>query len=314
MREKAEQFGVHVIDTGYLRENFAASHMIVENGKVAFVDVGTSNSVEILTQAVRDAGLKDEDVLYIILTHIHLDHAGGAGQLMGYFPHARLVVHPNGARHMIRPEKLIAGAKTVYGEEQFAALYGEIIGVDKERVIEANDGFVLDFAGRELHFIDTPGHARHHCCIFDPKSNGVFTGDTLGLAYPELQIAGKRPFMVCTTSPAAFEPDAMIESIDRLMSLKPSLLYLTHFGPVEANAESIRILKEMVRGHKESGLRFGEDVEGVSKVISGLITDAYHDYLDGTATSGHDAAETFLASDVMMNAQGVIAWIKRQRR
>ncbi|WP_136808111.1 MBL fold metallo-hydrolase [Desulfosediminicola flagellatus] len=310
MNELSRSFGVHVIDTGYLRENFAASHMIVENGKAAFVDVGTSNSSKYLVQAVHAAGLKNEDVLYIILTHIHLDHAGGAGQLMELFPNSRLVVHPKGARHIISPEKLIAGAKAVYGEVKFSALYGDIIGVNAERVIEANDGFVLDFEGRELHFIDTPGHARHHCCIWDPKSGGVFTGDTLGLAYPELQRAGKRPFLVCTTSPSAFEPDEMISSIDRIMSLRPSTLYLTHFGPIKVNVESIRVLKNMVLTHKEVGLQAGADHAALSQAIDRLFVEAFSDYLDGHETDVD--ARALLAGDVEMNTQGVMVWIKRQ--
>lgn len=311
MKETSEKFGVTVIDTGYLRDNFAASHMIVENGKAAFIDVGTSKSAQYLVQAVSETGLTNEDVSYIILTHIHLDHAGGAGQLMGIFPNARLVVHPKGARHMISPEKLIAGAKSVYGEEQFAALYGEIAAVAAERVIEASDGFILNFEGRKLHFIDTPGHARHHCCIWDPKSQGVFTGDTLGLAYPELQVTGKRPFLVCTTSPSAFEPDAMVDSIDRIMSLKPSTLYLTHFGPVDADTESIRVLKSMVLTHKECGLQVGADHGQLSETIEKLFADAFRDYLDEEETSVD--VNALLASDVEMNTQGVMVWIARRQ-
>jgi glyoxylase-like metal-dependent hydrolase (beta-lactamase superfamily II) len=303
-------FGIRVIDTGYLRNNFAASHMIVENRKAAFVDVGTTSSEANILNALHQAGLTEEDVLFIILTHIHLDHAGGAGRLMSIFPHARLVVHPKGARHMISPERLIAGAVSVYGEENFRKLYGTISGVPEERVIVADDGFVLDFEGRTLHFMDTPGHARHHNCIWDPKSDGVFTGDTLGLAYPELQLPGKRPFLLCTTSPAAFEPDAMATSIERVMKLNPSRLYLTHYGPVAVNTESITRLIRMVQEHKALGIQYGDDHNALVAEVGSLFAREFASYCAGC--SADIDIRSFLCDDIELNVQGICLWAARQ--
>jgi glyoxylase-like metal-dependent hydrolase (beta-lactamase superfamily II) len=307
-----QTFGIRVIDTGYLRKNFAASHMIVENGKAAFVDVGTTSSEANILKVLHEEGLTEEDVLYIILTHIHLDHAGGAGRLMAVFPNARLVVHPKGARHMIDPEKLVAGSIAVYGEENFRKLYGSISGVPEGRVIVADEGFVLDFEGRKLHFMDTPGHARHHNCIWDPKSDGVFTGDALGLAYPELQIAGKQPFLLCTTSPAAFEPDAMVESIERVMSLQPKRLYLTHFGPVDVDAGAVNSLTRLVREHKELGVKYGNDFSRLRGAIGELITQAYTEYLGSVAVE-IDLID-FLKDDIELNCQGIAVWISKQKK
>lgn len=305
-------FGITVIDTGYLREKFAASHMLVENNKAAFVDVGTTYSEQRLLQALHEAGLAEEDVLYIILTHIHLDHAGGAGRLMAVCPNARLVVHPKGAGHMINPEKLVAGSIAVYGEEKFHRLYGEIPEVAKERVVIAADGYVLDFEGRKLHFLDTPGHARHHSCIYDPASGGIFTGDTLGLAYRELQIAGKQPFLICTTSPSAFEPDAMISSIERVMSLSPRTFFLTHYGPVAADPRAVAELMHMVREHKRLGLEYAGNPEQLRAEIGRLIEKAYAGYLQG-APSSLDL-KPFLRDDIELNAQGLEVWVARQQK
>ncbi len=168
--------GISVIDSGYFSNDFAAIYLIKENNKVAIIETGTSFSVSNVQKALEKIHLSFEDVAYIIPTHVHLDHAGGAGELMKQWQNASLIVHPRGARHMIDPTKLIAGAMAVYGEQKFKKLYGEIIPIEASRVIEADDNFILDFNGRELKFIDTPGHARHHFCIWDKQTESMFTG------------------------------------------------------------------------------------------------------------------------------------------
>ncbi|WP_136795282.1 MBL fold metallo-hydrolase [Desulfosediminicola ganghwensis] len=306
-----ESTGVYTVDTGYLREGFAASHMVVENGKAAFIDVGTTRSADRLLAALADRGLTATDVLYVIVTHIHLDHAGGAGKLMEMFPRARLVVHPKGARHMVNPEKLMEAAVEVYGQKKFDSLYGEVRPIAKERIIEAGDGFQLDFNGRQLLFIDTPGHARHHFCVWDEKSGGVFTGDAFGLAYPQLQLEGKRPFLICTTSPSAFEAEAMVASIERVMEMKPETLYLTHFGPVAADAQSVECLKKLVVDHAALARDKGGDSSLIIEGLTELLQSAYATYLDGVERD-IDLA-TFLRDDLVLNAQGLAIWFARQK-
>ena len=159
--------GITVIDTHYYREELAASHLIVENGKAAFVDVGAAPSLPYLLHALEEKQLTPEDVEFIILTHIHLDHAGGAGTLMQACPKATLIVHPRGSIHMVNPEKLVRATIDIYGQERFDQLYREIVPVPQERVIAAEDGATIDFQGRQLHFFDTPGHAKHHFCVWE---------------------------------------------------------------------------------------------------------------------------------------------------
>lgn len=303
---------ITVIDTGDLREQFAASHLIIENNKAAFVDVGTSNAQARLVHALHEAGLQESDVDYIILTHIHLDHAGGAGGLMGIFPNATLVVHPKGASHMINPERLVAGSMAVYGEKRFRAMYGTIPKISAERVLVADDGYVLDFEGRKLHFLDTPGHARHHCCIWDPASCGIFTGDTLGLGYAELQESGKPPFLICTTSPAAFEPEAMISSIGRLMALNPQIFYLTHFGPVAVHPDAVAALIRQIRQHAELGRNLLGDHQQLAAGIADIFQKAYRRYT-GQAVDVMGLS-SFLADDIELNARGVEIWATRIKK
>ena len=164
--------GISVIDTGFVRERFDASYLIVESGRAAFVDTGTNASVPRLLAALRLLGLTGQSVDWVILTHVHLDHAGGAGLLMEHLPQARLVVHPRGARHMIDPSVLMQGVRAVYGDEVAARDYGELRPVPAGRVVTPEDGTVLELAGRPLRFADTPGHARHHHCLWDERSRG----------------------------------------------------------------------------------------------------------------------------------------------
>ena len=143
--------GIHTIDTGFVRPRFDAAYLIVERGRGAFVDCGTNHAVPRMLAALDDSGLAPAAVDWLILTHVHLDHAGGAGELIARLPNAKLVVHPRGARHMIDPAKLWAGASAVYGESVMESTYGRLRPVPAERVVEAPDGHIVDLAGRTLH-------------------------------------------------------------------------------------------------------------------------------------------------------------------
>ena len=180
------EHGIHAIDTGYVRPGFDAAYLVVEAGRGAFIDCATNHSVPVLLAALAQAGLAPADVDWLVLTHVHLDHAGGAGALMRHLPNARLVAHPRAAPHMVDPARLAAGATAVYGEAEFARHYGELVPVPSGRVVVAADGHEVDLAGRALRCIDTPGHARHHQCVWDARSRSWFTGDTFGLSYREL--------------------------------------------------------------------------------------------------------------------------------
>ena len=223
--------GIYAFDAGYVRPILAAIHAVVEAGRVALIDTGTNDSVPNALEALGKLGLTPAAVDYVMLTHIHLDHAGGAGHMMATFPNARLVVHSRGARHMAEPARLVAGVTAVYGEDYVRRMYGDIVPVSAERIVEAGDGRVVSLAGRDLLCLDTPGHARHHICIVDRKTRGIFSGDMFGLSYREHDVEG-RPFIFPTTTPTQFEPAAMHASIDRLLSFRPEAMYLTHYSRV----------------------------------------------------------------------------------
>src|SRR6201997_768942 len=176
--------GITAVDAEYLYPGHAAAHLIVDGGRAAFVDVGTNFSVPYLLAALDALGVPRTAVDYLLLTHVHLDHAGGAGLLLQELPNARAVLHPRGAPHMIDPSRLIAGSKAVYGERRFAEFYGELVPIPRERVRVAADGERVSLGGRTLELIHTPGHAMHHYAVVDAADASIFSGDTFATSYP----------------------------------------------------------------------------------------------------------------------------------
>jgi len=305
--------GITAIDTAYVRPFFDASHLVVERGRAAFVDVGTSHSVPGLLAVLEAKGLRPEAVDYVIVTHVHLDHAGGAGEMMRRLPKARLVVHPRGARHMIDPSKLWAGASAVYGKEAMARNYGQLVPVDASRVVEAPEGFTLELGGRPLLFLDTPGHARHHFGVWDEASRSMFTGDTFGLSYRELA-SQRGAFILPTTTPVQFEPEALLASIDRLVGKAPAAMLLTHYSRVteiERLAGDLRRrTRELVAlGRAEDGKpdRAARLRAAVGELLLGWVRD--HE-----TPLPAERVRDLLAVDVELNAQGLEAWLDRDKR
>lgn len=306
--------GIHALDAGYLRPGLAAVHLIVQDSHVAVVDTGTYQSVPAVLDTLAALGLGPEAVDYVLLTHVHLDHAGAAGALMARCPNARLVVHPRGAPHMIDPTRLVAGAIAVYGAETFRALYGEIMPVAAARVIEAGDGFALDFHGRRLVCLDTPGHARHHLCIHDPASSGVFTGDAFGLSYRELDVDG-RPFIFPTTTPVQFEPEAMHASIDRIVALSPSAAYLTHFGRVTGlprlAGDLHALIDAFVRLAEAAPVDAARRHAWLVAELKALLVARLRRH---GCRLGDAELRELLAHDVELDAQGLEIWLDRRGR
>ncbi|NCC28563.1 MAG: MBL fold metallo-hydrolase [Gammaproteobacteria bacterium] len=307
--------GLYCLETGLYRHGLAACYLVRSVDRLAFVDTGAANSVPGLLGVIADLGLTPEHVDYVIPTHVHLDHGGGAGTLMAACPNARLIVHPKGATHMIDPSRLVAGSTAVYGEEAFARDFGAPTPVPEERAILAEDGETFDLAGRTLKFIDTPGHANHHGCIYDAASRGFFTGDTFGISYREFDTAAG-PWLFAPTTPVAFDPDAWLASLDKLMAYAPRTMYLTHYGPVHNPADLVDDLRTSIRAFAEIALaEEGQaDTDRQSRIKS-----AVRAYLVAGARAhgvvlSDDAVAELLSLDTELNAQGLEVWLKRRER
>ncbi|HLS82162.1 MAG TPA: MBL fold metallo-hydrolase [Steroidobacter sp.] len=301
---------ITVVDTGFVRPRFAASYLVIANGRAAFIDTGPNSAVPRLLAALEAHGLERDAVDYVIPTHVHLDHAGGVGLLMREAPRAQLVIHPRGARHMIDPAVLMEGVRAVYGEEIAARDYGELSPVPAERVVTTSDGMTIELGGRALRFMDTPGHARHHHCIWDEESRGWFTGDTFGLAYPEFRTE-KGPYMLPATAPVQFDPEALHASVGRLLAAAPRSMYLTHYGAV-SNPEALagQLLAQI------------DAMTGAARALAGApdrherlkqaLADIYFAELRRHGSREEEARlRMLLATDVELNAQGLGVWLDK---
>ena len=304
---------IHTIDTGFQRGDFDAAYLVVENGRAAFIDCGTGLAVPAMLQALQHAGLGVDAVDWLLLTHVHLDHAGGAGLLMQQLPHARAVLHPRGAPHMIDPTRLIAGATAVYGEEEIARSYGRIEPIAADRVVVAEDGHRIDLAGREMLLLHTPGHAQHHYCIWDARSRSWFTGDTFGLSYRELDSAGGA-FIIPTSSPVQFDPEPLKASIRRMLAYAPEAMYLTHYGRVEQVPKLAVDLLEQI----DAMVAIGRQCDGRPDRHRHLLAALRALYLERAQAHGcrldQEAVAQVLAMDIELNAQGLACWLDRERR
>ena len=304
------QHGLVAIDTEYARPLQDASHLIIEDGRGAFVDTGVNSSVPMLLAALQQSDLDPADVDFVFLTHIHLDHAGGAGLLLQHLPNARCVLHPRGAPHMIDPARLIAGTKAVYGEQQTRKLYGEIQPIDAARIDIADDGASFFLRGRELQAFYTEGHARHHYCLSDAQSKGVFTGDSFGVSYRELDTAAGE-FIFPTTTPIHFDPDEAHKSVDRIMSYEPERLYLTHYSEV---AKLERLAADMHKGIDAfvSMARANANAEKRTAVLQKAMFEYFVDGLKEHGFSGdRDTMWSILSIDVNLNTQGIEVWLDK---
>jgi glyoxylase-like metal-dependent hydrolase (beta-lactamase superfamily II) len=304
--------GVCAVDTDYVRPGLAAAHLIQHAGRAAFVDVGTNHSVPALLAALDQLGVAREAVDYVFVTHVHLDHAGGIGRLMRELPAARAVLHPRGATHVTAPEKLIAASKVVYGDQRYHALYGDILPVPAERVMVTADGQRIALGGRPFECVHTPGHALHHQCFVDLDHASIFTGDTFGLSYRELDTE-QGAFIVPTTTPTQFDPDQLVASIRRLLGYRPQAMYLMHYSRVTgvprlgAELEAgVRLLVDIARKHGAAG---GEGAIAAEIRAAWLQLARRH----GCTLSDAAIAEV-LDMDVQLNAQGLVTWLEREAR
>jgi len=306
--------GITAVDALYERPRLNAIHLVVERGRAAIVDTGTAHAVPRVLDVLREKGVPPECVDYVVLTHVHLDHAGGAGQLMAQCPNAVLTVHPRGARHMIDPGRLMGATVEIYGAEATERIYGRVLPVPRERVLETPEGAVISLAGRELEFMDAPGHARHHVVARDARTGHIFAGDTFGLSYRELDCGG-RQFSFPTTSPPQFDPPALHRSIDRIVSLAPQAVYVTHFGQLRDIPRLAADLHRLIDAHARLALeharsgaqRHANLARGIARI---LLSEARR---QGWTLPESDALEAFKL-DIELNAQGLEAWLDSNTR
>ncbi len=301
-------FGITRIDARYMRPGVACFYLLQEGDELAVIETGTVHSVAALEEVLAAASLEPAQVRYVIPTHVHLDHAGGAGLMMQRFPEAQCLVHPRGARHLVDPGKLVAGSRAVYGDRQFAALYGDVVPIAAERVLEVPDDHRAYLGSRELVLRHTPGHADHHFCVWDGRSRGWFTGDVFGISYAGFRTQGG-DYAMPSTTPTQFRPAALRESLCLLDQYDPAHIYLTHYGLL-AYSPSLRdgLLRQL-----DAYLEIAAKAQGEAAAIEEAIMD-HSLALVAAMNPGQkmDSMREEFRHDAHLNAQGLAVWHARQ--
>lgn len=312
-----EPLGHHIyaIDTGFERARFDAAYLVLDHGRAAFIDTGHNAAVPRLLEALAALGLPPDAVDWVIPTHVHLDHAGGAGLLLTHLPQAKALIHPLGARHLVNPRALVEGACAVYGAEVVQQTYGTLVAIPAERVVTSHDGMEVCVGQRPLRLIDTPGHARHHHCIWDARSRGWFTGDTFGISYREFDTAAG-PWMFPSTTPVQFDPAALHRSIDRLLEADPQVLYPTHFSRVDDVARVAAQFRCLLDAWVPGALAVQDAVpddaaERLRRLEAMVASSLLASAREAGVTLAKHTVQTLLQMDVTLNAQGLGVWLSK---
>jgi glyoxylase-like metal-dependent hydrolase (beta-lactamase superfamily II) len=304
--------GIVAIDAQMLRPTMVAIHLIEQDGHAALVDTGTLHSVSHVMDALAERGIAPEAVDWVILTHIHLDHAGGAGRLMQLLPNARLAVHPRGSRHMAQPAKLWQGAVAVYGEEYMRETYGEVLPIAPERITELPDGATIRLGSREFLFMDTPGHARHHVAFVDSRTGHVFAGDTFGLSYRELD-GTKGELVFPTSSPVQFDPDEAHASVDKMLAHKPDAVYVTHYSQLRDIPRLAANMHRLIDAHSDIARRHaGAGEQRESRILADLQALLLDECIRTGSRATPELALATMELDLGLNAQGLVVWLDAQ--
>ena len=310
------------IDTGHIRDNFTASYLVcsgnfnssdtslVSKNPVAFIDTGTHLSVPRLLSVLKVKKITPAQVVYVIATHIHLDHSGGAGELLTHLPYAKLVVHERGAPHLINPKKLKSSVISVYGQSFFKKNLGDIIPIDARRILVAKDGDVIMLGNRALKLIDTPGHAKHHICIWDERSKGIFSGDTLGVSYREFD-SKNGVIIFPPTSPNQFEPERWKKSIDKLMHYKPKYAYLTHFNAIKMSKEIAEKLKSEIDFFASTAKKHAHQKKPDAYITKDLFAHLFEIAKQNGCTLSKKMQWQLLKGDLDVFTKGLVCWLEK---
>lgn len=299
---------IHLIDGFDLGVPERTGTYVITEEELTIVETGPSPSVKHVKAGLEKLGFSLDQVKYIIVTHIHLDHAGGAGLLIKECPSATVVVHPRGARHLAEPKKLAAGARAVYGES-FSELFDPIIPVPEDRLLVKGEGDRLQISSTcTLEFLDTPGHAKHHFSIYDPISNGMFTGDTVGIRYEQLIRDGASLFLP-STSPNQFDPDAMQTAIGRMLNMNLERIYYGHFGMTENPDKALQQVSEWLDVFMEEAERVVAEGKGYDELSQRLLGRVRQHLRELDIEDDHEVY-ILINLDMQVSALGIIDYFR----
>lgn len=302
--------GAWAVDAGYVMPGLVSIYIVIGDGGAMIFETGHNASLDVVSRELGELGIAPDKVTDIFITHVHLDHAGGAGLYMRRFPSARLVLHPRGVRHMAGPDVLWRGACAVYGADLARSMYGELVPVPQERMYAPDDGETVVSCGRRVVCMHTPGHCLHHIAFYLEDDRSVFTGDVFGMSHAAL-VSGTHHGIMPSTSPVQFDPDAMSASIDRIASLAPRRVLLSHFGELREVDEAAADLKRVIALQLDAVCRAHGDLDRTIELISALFDEERT--RQGWPFEGEDIRRWTHDLSVM-NSKGLVDWYEKRRR
>jgi glyoxylase-like metal-dependent hydrolase (beta-lactamase superfamily II) len=298
--------GITAIDTFYAgRERYTAAYLLAAR-EPAIVETGPTPSLEHVAAGLDRLGIGSSDLAHVVVTHIHLDHAGGVGALSRRYPSATVWVHERGAHHLADPKRLVASATMIYGDDRMAELFGSVEPVAAQRIRSLADGDVIELGGRSLVAAATPGHAKHQVALVDSDTGAVFTGDALGIHPPDLPVL--RP----ATPPPDYNLELAVESIERIRALAGELLLFSHFGPVREVDRTCDLAVKRFRDWTETVRRAMERTADLDEIVAALDEVSRTD-LETGAHSELDLERFETLSSTRMNAMGIVRYWQLRR-
>ena len=306
--------GIYMINSGHgSQPRLAAAYFIVDHGRAAVIDTGGNASVPHILAALAGLNIAPEVVDWVILTHLHLDHAGGAGSLMCAMPHARVAVHPGGARHLVDPAALREKVVAIYGAEQTFRLYGRFTPLDERRIVATRAGMTLPLGERMLRVFDAPGHTRHHIVIWDEVAHAFFTGDAFAVSYREFDVGG-RSFVFPATAAGQFDPKAMMDSIERMLAHGPSQMFLAHYGRVAGVERLAGDLCRLIHAQVElARAAYGSGIARHVQILAGLDELVREECARQRWAVNEEISLNLLRPDLSLNAQGLGMWLDAEQ-
>ncbi|MCM3707454.1 MULTISPECIES: MBL fold metallo-hydrolase [Cytobacillus] len=293
-------------------EKRTGTYVLTEK-RLTLIETSASPSIPYILEGLNQLHFTPEEVDYIILTHIHLDHAGGTGALLTHCPNAKVIVHPKGARHLADPSRLIAGAKAVYGD-QFDELFNPILPVPEEKIITKEHNEDLEIGPNcTLKFYHSPGHANHHFSIYHPALNGMFTGDTAGVFYPQLKELGIELYLP-STSPNQFSPVKMLESIDMYEKMDLEFIFFGHYGmssnPKEVYVQ-IRNWLTIFMDAGEAAISGGSSINQQTQAAQAILEEKIKADLNGKGVPSDHPVYEILSLDISVCSMGLIDYLHK---
>jgi glyoxylase-like metal-dependent hydrolase (beta-lactamase superfamily II) len=309
-----DAFGVGVLDAHHVRPGVLACHLLRNGRDLGLVDVGPNPSVPHVLAGLRRLGLDPVDVTHVFVTHVHLDHAGGVGKILPELPRARVYVHPAGARHLARPERLEQATRDVYGDARYERYFGTLVPVPEDRLVGVADGDRLRFGTTALEVVHTLGHARHHYCLYEPEAGTLFAGDNFGIAYRTF-VSERGSFAFPSTTPTQFDPDEARASLKRLLAFAPRALYVAHYSRVDDPprlADELAVdLDAYVALARETAAET-PGPSGPARLRARLATYTHERLRAHRCALAEETIDAWLATDLELNALGLWHWLSRR--